>query len=488
MNSSKNKISRAKNESIRIAYLEKACQWNLFSLDLIASLGDMHCNALHKHDIDSIFSSTRYHIERLISFNAIAFFNIDESDSSFIIASCDPDSKREMLEKTVDHLIENGTFAWALNQNRPIVVKRDQMAHTLVLHVLSTRARIRGMFIGVLTNKKHKLTDASLSPLSVILHYTANALESAVHCKMISGYNQNLQEVVQKQTEELKNKTAKLRQEIIERKHTEVELMKYRNHLEELVEDRTAQLKSTHEQLVHAEKLAAIGKLSASIAHEFNNPICGIHNVLERIGKKVPMDETNKDLLDIAIRECGRITDLIRKLHDFYRPSAGIIVFINIHTLIEEVLKLSQEKLNRRRIKLEKNYASNMPEIQVIPDQIKQVILNIFNNAEEAIPKSGGTIKITTEAFDSKIKIHIQDTGGGISEENRKSIFEPFFTTKSAVKGTGLGLSISYGIIKRHGGEIEVESTAGEETTFTISLLIKGIVEELPDETVNLNF
>tara|TARA_B100000315_G_scaffold256982_1_gene304387 strand:- start:4124 stop:4936 length:813 start_codon:yes stop_codon:yes gene_type:complete len=264
-----------------------------------------------------------------------------------------------------------------------------------------------------------------------------------------------------------------------ERKQTEKELKKYRNHLEEMFEERTNELKSVQDQLIHAEKLSAIGKLSASIAHEFNNPITGIHSVLERVSKKVSMNETNKDLVDVAVRECKRITDLIKKLQDFHRPSPGIVAPMDIHKVIDEVILLNKVALKTRGIKLEKSYAGKMPKIRAISDQIKQVILNILNNAEEAIPEDGdgGKIKILTEVFDSEIKVHCQDSGCGVSLENMKYIFDPFFSTKTEAKGTGLGLSVSYGIIKQHEGEIEVKSESGKGTTFTITLPIEGAVD-----------
>ncbi len=229
-------------------------------------------------------------------------------------------------------------------------------------------------------------------------------------------------------------------------------------------------LKLTQDQLVHAEKLGAVGRLSASIAHEFNNPICGIRNVLERILKKTAIDEYNKEFVDMAIVECNRVAGLIKDLQGFNRPSAGVLVRTNIHKAIDDILLLMRKKLETRKIALNKHYAANLPDIMAVNDQIKQVILNLLNNAEEAIPEKGGTITIETVPLEEKIEIRIKDTGQGIKEENLERVFEPFFTTKPGVKGTGLGMSISYGIIKRHGGEITVNSILETGTTFTISL------------------
>ncbi|MFQ5717693.1 MAG: PAS domain S-box protein, partial [Nitrospinales bacterium] len=236
-------------------------------------------------------------------------------------------------------------------------------------------------------------------------------------------------------------------------------------------------LKKSREQLVHAEKLSAIGKLAASMAHEFNNPIYGIRNVLEQIEERIPMNDAYKEMAGLAVRECNRVAELIWKLQDFDRPSSGIIAPMDIHEVINDMLILSQKKLKERKITLEKRYADDMPMIRGVADQIRQVVLNLIQNAEEAIPEDGGKITIRTAARDKTIEVHIQNTGRCISPENMKMIFDPFFTTKSSVKGTGLGLSVSYGIVKSHGGDIQVNSKPGRGATFIVSL-----PRELPNE------
>ncbi len=263
--------------------------------------------------------------------------------------------------------------------------------------------------------------------------------------------------------------------DISERKRAELELQKAHNELEKRVEKRTAELKSTYNQLLHTEKLSAVGKLSASIAHEFNNPLFGIRNVLGGIKRRASLDEDDAELVDMALQECDRIKYLIQDLQDLNRPTSGIMAPADVHKAIDNVLLLVKNEFAKKKIRAEKHYDPNLPKILAVSDQIKQVLLNLIRNGGDAIQNDGGTVTITTELLDENmVAIHIHDSGVGIKPEDKDQIFEPFFTTKKDVKDTGLGLSVSYGIIKRHKGKIEVESQVGQGSTFTIILPIDG--------------
>ena len=228
-------------------------------------------------------------------------------------------------------------------------------------------------------------------------------------------------------------------------------------------------------QLLHSEKLAAIGGLSASFAHEFNNPLQGVMSVIEGVKRRVAMDTEDAKLLDMAIGECGRMKDLIKSLQDFNRPSSGNITPIDIHATIDSLLLLSRKEYYTKNIVIKTHYAKDMVQIEAVGDQIKQVVLNLLNNSTYAC-EGGDTITISTEVVsEDNIAIKIKDNGKGIEPEHIDRIFEPFFTTKPAIKGTGLGLSVSYGIIKKHGGRIDVVSEPGRGATFTITLPIERV-------------
>ena len=236
-------------------------------------------------------------------------------------------------------------------------------------------------------------------------------------------------------------------------------------------------LKKSNEQLRHAEKLSAIGKLSASIAHEFNNPLAGIQSVIEGVKRNIVLNEQDQKLIDLALLECDRVKNLIKNLQDFNRASSGVKQTVDIHTLLDDMLLMVKKEFQNSHISIKREYALELPKVQVVTDQLKQVFLNLLTNAKDAIVDNSGKVTISTEMLNDTIAVRIKDTGSGIAQDDLAYIFEPFFTTKSAVKGTGLGLSVSYGIIKGHGGEILVDSAPGKETTFSVILPVTGEVK-----------
>lgn len=263
--------------------------------------------------------------------------------------------------------------------------------------------------------------------------------------------------------------TARLKEKIDEQRQSEKLLQKAHNKFGQCITEH----KQPYRQLLHTEKLCVIGKLSTTIVHEFNNPIFGIRNVLNEIKKNASLNKDHRELVNLAIYECNRIKEFITHLQDFTRPTPGIVVPMDIHKALNNVLLFCRKQFNAKKIKIEKCYATNMPQIMAVRDQIQQVILNLLINAEEAIPKEGGTIKITTKVLKQEVAIEFHDSGEGIKPEDQDRIFEPFFSTKLSKKGTGLGLSISYEVIKEHGGNIEVNSKFGKETTFLVTLPIR---------------
>jgi signal transduction histidine kinase len=234
--------------------------------------------------------------------------------------------------------------------------------------------------------------------------------------------------------------------------------------------------------LFDSEKLAATGRLAASIAHEINNPLEAIKNALYLLTNKIPPDDPNAKFLQIATKETDRVSRILRQMLGFYRPPK--MEPTDINRLIEESEGLIEKHLRQNRVRLENDLDDKLPPVIAAADQIKQVLLNLMINAQQAMP-DGGTIYVSTRVshgadpeflMSDSVHIQIKDTGKGIAEEHLPHIFEPFFSTKDE-KGTGLGLWVSQGIVQAHGGSIKLRSREGRGTTFSVALPIGGPAE-----------
>lgn len=283
-------------------------------------------------------------------------------------------------------------------------------------------------------------------------------------------YQQRLEEEIDRKTTELAQRYRELQAEVERRKKTEAALQVSHDDLERRVAARTAEVEKLYGQLLHSEKLSAIGKLAASIAHEFNNPICGIRNVLLGLQRRVTLEGADQELVDMAVRECDRVARLTSDLQSFNRPTSARLTWLDVHGALNDILLLCQKDLENGKIEVQRELALELPPVRVVADQFKQVCLNLLTNAREAIGPAGGRIVITTGRAQDELEVSFSDNGCGIARENMGRIYEPFFSTKPAVKGTGLGLAVSYGIVQRHGGRLEVESEEGRGTRFTVFL------------------
>jgi PAS domain S-box-containing protein len=227
-------------------------------------------------------------------------------------------------------------------------------------------------------------------------------------------------------------------------------------------------------QLVRAEKLAAIGQLAASIAHEVGNPLQAIQGFLSLFLEQCPPDTPNERFLKLAEEEIERIVHVLARLRDLYRPRADVFTLVDLNDLIDGVLLLTGRQLERGRIRLLCELDLELPKILGVADQLKQVLLNLVLNAAEAM-SGGGLLHVQTYVGDDRTHgrsavITLTDTGFGITPEQLPRIFDGLHTTKE--RGMGLGLYTSKAIIERHIGRISVQSEPGEGTTFTIMLPI----------------
>jgi len=258
-------------------------------------------------------------------------------------------------------------------------------------------------------------------------------------------------------------------------RQAEGELRQLTDNLEHKVAERTAELTAAQDSLLRTEKLSSLGKLSASIAHEINNPLAGILTFAKLMIRTIehgPVgDQERKTLvrqLALVQRETERCSAIVRNLLDFARERPLSLKEVNANLVVDEVFTLIANQAAMQGVELAKDLAT-LPPVEADFGQLRQAFMNIAMNALEAMPK-GGHLKVTTRPLpeEDAVEFAFQDDGPGVPPELMQKIFDPFFTTKE--KGTGLGLSVVYGIVERHKGRVEVESEPGKGTRFTIRL------------------
>ena len=233
-------------------------------------------------------------------------------------------------------------------------------------------------------------------------------------------------------------------------------------------------LEDVQEDLIQAEKLTSLGQMAASIAHEVNNPLAGVLVYTKLLAKNVASDTITKEkslnYLNKMDVELTRSSKLIRNLLDFARQSTPTLRLVDTNQVFERAFSIVGHQADLQNIEVNKELSPGLPKVMADFDQLQQVFTNLIMNAIQAMSQGGKLILRTSVSNDDQLKIEVQDTGIGISQENMRKLFTPFFTTKEKGKGVGLGLAVAYGIIQRHQGRIEVHSEEGKGTTFTIHL------------------
>lgn len=260
--------------------------------------------------------------------------------------------------------------------------------------------------------------------------------------------------------------------------------------LEDKVEERTQQLKAAHQKLLHSDRLASLGQLSASVAHEINNPISGVLNLsmlCQRILKddSLPSERVPelKNYLGQISKETTRVGRIVSDLLAFSRRSKPLRSMIDLNRIVKSTVSLVEHKLRLCEATIVFHLQPDLPHIHCDASQIQQVVLNLVLNAAEAIqPSGGGKVVVTTRlnAHRDGVELVVEDNGEGIPRENISKIFDPFFTSKPEGKGVGLGLAVLYGIVKAHDGDVEVKSRPGNGSTFTVTLPFQPAVQ--PEE------
>jgi two-component system NtrC family sensor kinase len=252
--------------------------------------------------------------------------------------------------------------------------------------------------------------------------------------------------------------------------------------LSKTVVDRVAKADSEKQlmskKVVETGKLASVGELAAGIAHEINNPVAIMVEEAGWMGdlmEEITFDESEnqaefKRAIEQIQTQGRRCKEITHKLLSFARKTDATIHDVNIKELLEEMVALSSQRAKYSMVEIRTDFAQNLPSLRVSTSELQQVFFNLINNAIDAMEADGGTLTISSHQRENYLVIAVSDTGKGIPEATLDRIFDPFFTTKPVGKGTGLGLSICYGIVEKMGGKLEVESTVGKGTTFSVTV------------------
>jgi len=422
----------------RINYLERENQWFSSAMEMIASMGDIHRDIPRSTDPSFIFSMARRYLNQLLSLKSLAFFLIHEKDNSFYLASGESDEENGRFQVELDYQVENGTFAWALKQNRPLLVDSELFKGKLFLHVLGTRSRIKGMVMGCLNRKIAKIPPDMGHLISIVLHNTANALENGGLYKLLSEQNKNLEETVKARTLELENKAFELKCNIQELKD-----------------------------------------FTFIASHDLQEPLRKVICFGERLRTNYEdlLDDRAKEYIAVMEKSSLRMQKLIDGLLQLSKVTTKGTDFepTNLESVIKEVLMDLESKISKSHAQI---IMGDLPTVVADEVQMRQLFSYLISNAIKFHKKNvAPEISIVSHQLGNGYwEILINDNGIGVDEKYNDRIFKPFerLHGMNEREGIGMGLALCQKIVTRHGGTISVRSKPDKGATFIVTLPEKG--------------
>jgi len=415
----------------------------LSAMEQVLEVGDFQKHVDNRIGAEDLIKLTAQQSSQLMRFETSAIYKVDQLTSNLSLACCIPRESQGVLESQFESLVSHDHVSWALRERRGIMVYSQDRHCRVVLHVMATYCRIRGLFVGLLPIEKHSVPEGSMQALSLLLRNAANTLESLEYLDMFQRQNAEL--------------------------HTKVA-------------EKVDQLRQRDLQLLNARKMDAIGTLAGGVAHQFNNALAVLVGSVDLIKLQMSQGQDPGSNLKRLETVARRMQDLTFKLVAYARGGKYLTEKTLVDMLVRSALGGAKKSLDSP-IEFVSTVQENTYYVKVDCTQMESALSGIITNAIEAM-ESDGRVVISAEKIsidestnDPKlmelapgeyVMIKIKDNGKGMDQRTMEHIFDPFFSTKFT--GRGLSMAAAYGIVKNHAGEITIESQVGKGTTVTIYL------------------